>query len=184
MYTIRFAKKEEARRLLEIYRPYVENTAITFEWDVPTLEEFEHRIETIQKHYPYLVLEKKGKIMGYAYVGPFKERQAYAWSVETSIYLDRNSRHKGYGSRLYEALEEECRKAGFINFYACIAIPSCKDDPYLNLDSVRFHEARGFKECGRFDNCAFKFDRSYGIVWMEHRIQDYTLPPKPVKTIG
>lgn len=71
-------EKEEARRLLEIYRPYVENTAITFEWDVPTLEEFEHRIETIQKHYPYLVLEEKGKIMGYAYVAPFKERQAYA----------------------------------------------------------------------------------------------------------
>ena len=80
---IRVATVEDAAQLLEIYRPYVEQTAITFEYEVPSVEEFRHRIATVLARYPYLVYEQDGKIFGYAYVGPFHERAAYDWAVET-----------------------------------------------------------------------------------------------------
>lgn len=92
---IRLVNLNDAERILQIYRPYVENTAITFEYTVPTLEEFKNRIASIVKKYPYIVAEIDGKIMGYAYANTFKNREAYDWSVETSIYVDENSRGKG-----------------------------------------------------------------------------------------
>ena len=99
---IRTASAADAPALLKIYRPYVENTAITFEYDVPSTEEFASRIEHTLKKYPYLVAEEKGALLGYAYAGPFHERPAYDWAVETSIYVDQSLKHRGIGRRLHD----------------------------------------------------------------------------------
>lgn len=118
---IRPAKPEDAEKLLAIYAPYVEQTAITFEYEVPTVEEFRERIHNTLKKYPYLVAEQTGEPVGYAYVGPFHDRPAYDWAVETSIYVDQNKKRMGIGKKLHEALEEELRNRGFLNMNACIA---------------------------------------------------------------
>ena len=89
---IRIASLDDAEELLKIYAPYVEKTAITFEYEVPTLEEFKNRMTRVLERYPYLVAEKEGELLGYAYVSPFKERPAYNWAVETSIYVKEGCR--------------------------------------------------------------------------------------------
>ena len=178
--TIRGVTPDDAGALLSIYRPYVLDTAITFEYDVPSLEEFRERItHTIQK-YPYLCAEEDGKILGYAYAGAFKERAAYQWSVELSIYLDKDCHGHGYGRLLYAALESALKEMGIINLYACIAYPE-KDDEYLTNNSVDFHAHLGFKKVGDFKNCANKFGRWYHMTWMEKIIAEYEENPKTVK---
>ena len=107
---IRTASAADAPALLKIYRPYVENTAITFEYDVPSTEEFASRIQHTLRKYPYLVAEEKGTLLGYAYAGPFHERPAYDWAVETSIYVDQSLKHRGIGRRLHDALETALRE--------------------------------------------------------------------------
>ena len=117
---IRNATIEDAERLLEIYAYYVKDTAITFEYDVPSLEEFRNRIAGTLKKYPYLVLEDDGIIQGYAYAGAFVGRAAYDRSCEMTIYLDHSSKGRGYGRALYEALEQALKDMGILNLYACI----------------------------------------------------------------
>lgn len=174
---IRIAREEDAARLLEIYRPYVTDTAITFEYEVPSAEEFRERIRSTLEKYPYFVEEKNGRIEGYAYAGAFKGRAAYDWAVETSIYVDGDTRRNGVGRALYEALEKALRLQGIRNAEACIAAPRGQD-PYLNEDSIRFHEHSGYRMVGRFEKCAYKFDRWYDMVWMEKFIGDH--PEVPV----
>lgn len=111
--TVRDAKIEDAARILEIYAYYVEHTVISFEWDVPSLEEFENRMRDIMKKYPYLVIERDGKIEGYAYAHPFVGRAAYDWSSELTIYLDHDARKGGLGRRLYEELADRLKKWAF-----------------------------------------------------------------------
>lgn len=84
---IRTAQISDAEELLAIYKPYIENTAITFEYDVPSIEEFANRIKTTLKRYPYIVAELNGKIVGYAYAGVFKGRKAYDWSVLKQVFI-------------------------------------------------------------------------------------------------
>ena len=103
---IRIASPADAARLLEIYRPYVEHTAVSFEYAVPSLPEFEARIARTLQRYPYLIAEDEGGIVGYAYAGAFKEREAYQHGVELSVYVDWNRRGAGVGKRLYAALEQ------------------------------------------------------------------------------
>ena len=99
--------EEDAAGLLEIYGPYVLETAISFEYQVPSLEEFRERIRTISAKYPYLkAVDEQGKILGYAYAGTFKSRTAYDWAVETTIYVRRECRGMGVGRQLYESLEQ------------------------------------------------------------------------------
>ena len=124
---IRSALPDDAGRILEIYSYYVENTAITFEIDVPSPDEFKKRITKTLARYPYLVLEEDGRIEGYAYAGVFYDRAAYDHSCEVTIYLDRNSHGKGYGRLLYGELEKELKARGIINLYACIADPVVED---------------------------------------------------------
>ena len=119
---IREAAVDDAARLLEIYSYYVEKTAITFEYDVPSLEEFRGRIAHIKERYPYLVIERSGVIEGYAYAGVFKDRAAYDRSCEMTIYLDREAVGGGLGRKLYEALEEALKAQGILNLYACRAV--------------------------------------------------------------
>lgn len=169
---IRVASTEDAGELLEIYKPYVEHTAITFEYEVPDIEEFTNRIKHTKVTYPYLVAEYQGEIMGYAYAGAFKERVAYDWSVETSIYVRQNQKRMGVGSLLYEKLEEILKKQGILNMNACIAYPQ-EEDPYLTKDSVLFHEKFGYSMVGKFHACGYKFNRWYDMVWMEKMIGEH-----------
>lgn len=163
---IRSATPDDAEKLLEIYSYYVENTAISFEYDTPSVEEFRERIETILKTYPYIVIEDEGKITGYAYAGVFHGREAYKYSCEMSIYVDRSARKKGYGRALYEAIEEELRARGMKNLYACIAVPEGEDE-YLDRNSEDFHEHMGYELIGEFHKCGYKFNRWYNIIYME-----------------
>lgn len=180
MVTIRTAELGDAKRLLEIYTPYVEHTAITFEYVVPTLEEFRDRIAHTLQRYPYLVAELDGRIVGYTYVGAFKERAAYDWAVETSIYVDREVRRQGIGRKLYDVIEELLRAMHIINLNACIGYPKAEDE-YLTKNSVQFHEHLGYRWVGEFHDCGYKFGRWYNMVWMEKVIGEHPDNPEPVR---
>ena len=164
--TIRVATIEDAAALVKIYRYYVEKTAITFEYDVPTVEEFERRIQTTLEKYPYYVVEEEGEILGNAYDGPFASRRAFSWSSEISIYLKNDQQKKGYGKKLYQLMEAKLQELGYQNVYACIATPEVEDE-YLTNNSVQYHEYMGYRLVGEFKRCGYKFDRWYHIVWME-----------------
>lgn len=175
---IRDAEAADAERLLEIYDYYVKNTAITFEYDTPSLAEFTARMEKTMKRYPYLVVEKDGRIMGYAYAGIFKDRAAYDWSCETTIYLDPEERKNGLGRLLYEALEERLKAMGIRNLYACIGYPE-EEDEYLTKNSAEFHEHLGYTKVGEFHRCGCKFGRWYHMIWMEKLLETGGVPHEP-----
>ncbi len=172
---IRDAKISDAADLLKIYEYYVIDTAITFEYDVPSVEEFTQRIETVTKDFPYIVAvdSKTEKILGYAYASKFHERAAYQWCVEMSIYIDKEVRRGGLGRLLYSELERRLKEMGILNLNACIGYPNGKEDEYLTYDSVRFHEKMGYTMVGEFHECGFKFGRWYNMVWMEKLIGEH-----------
>ena len=162
----------DAEELLAIYAPYVEETAISFEYEVPSVDEFRNRIEQISAKYPYIKAVVDGKIAGYAYAAGFKDRKAYDWSVETSIYVDMEQKRSGIGRRLYEELENILKQQGILNVNACIAYPQAEDE-YLTKDSVLFHEKLGYTMVGTFHQCGYKFHRWYDMVWMEKFIGEH-----------
>ena len=157
----------------------MERTAITFEYEVPSIKEFRGRIQKILRRYPYLVSERDGRIAGYAYAGPFKERRAYDWSVETTIYIAKDVRGQGIGRELYTALEYALTLQNVINLNACVAYPDPEDE-YLTRNSVQFHEHMGYHVAGRFHKCGYKFGRWYDIVWLEKCISSH--PDRPLET--
>ena len=166
MYTVRDAKMTDAERILEIYDYYVKHTAITFEYDTPSIRELRGRMERIMSLYPYLVIQKDGFVQGYAYASPFVGRAAYGWSCEMTVYIDHNARKNGLGKRLYEALEMKLQKMGILNLYACIGYPEVEDE-YLTSNSADFHAHTGFVKVGEFHKCGYKFGRWYHMIWME-----------------
>ncbi|MCI9104950.1 MAG: GNAT family N-acetyltransferase [Lachnospiraceae bacterium] len=176
---IRVATMEDAGELLEIYRPYVEKTAISFECDVPGLEEFRARIERTLKRYPYLVADQGGELLGYAYTGPFVGRAAYDWAAEVSIYLREDMKKRGIGKKLYQAIEEISRAQNITNLNACIGNPEVEDE-YLTKNSIQFHAHMGYRMVGEFYKCGYKFGRWYNMVWMEKIIQVHEKEPEPV----
>ncbi len=177
---VRMATENDAAALLEIYKYYVKNTAITFEYEVPSVEEFKERMRRVLLKYPYLVAENQGEIAGYAYASPFHERAAYQWCVETSIYVNHDLHQRGMGRLLYDELEKRLKDKGILNLNACIGYPE-KEDEYLTFNSVRFHEKMGYSMVGEFHKCGYKFDRWYNMVWMEKMLGEHTCPPTPVK---
>lgn len=169
---IRAATREDAGSLLKIYSYYVENTAISFEYVAPSLDEFSKRISSTLEKYPYIVLEDDGLIRGYAYAGAFHSRAAYAHCCEVTIYLDHDLKGNGYGKALYEALEKALKKMGIINLYACIADPEVEDE-YLTKNSEFFHQHMGYTKVGEFHKCGYKFGRWYNMIWMEKMIGEH-----------
>jgi L-amino acid N-acyltransferase YncA len=178
--TLRIAEEADAPELVKIYAPYVEDTAVSFEYDVPSAEKFAGRMRAVLRKYPYIVAESEGKILGYSYVGAFNPRAAYDWSVETTIYLRTDVKRRGIGSLLYDAMEELLKKQGILNLNACIGYPDT-EDAHLTRDSVKFHEKRGFRMVGEFHDCGYKFDRWYSMVWMEKIIGSHAIPQPPIK---
>ena len=168
--TIRAATPADAAALLEIYAPYVEKTAVTFEYAVPSAEEFAGRIARTLERYPYLI----------AMAGPFKERAAYDWAAETTVYIRQDGRRRGTGRALYAALERCLAAQGILNLNACVAAPE-REDQYLTWDSVEFHCRMGYRTAGEFFQCGCKFGRWYNMVWMEKHIGPHPAAPPPVK---
>ena len=179
MFVVRDATPQDAERILEIYGYYVKNTAITFEYGIPSLAEFRSRMEKTLRRYPYLVILKDGRIEGYAYAGPFVGRAAYGWACETTVYLDPSARKCGMGRIIYGALENALRDMGILNLYACIGYPA-QDDEYLTTNSADFHRHLGFEEVGRFHKCGYKFGRWYDMIWMEKVIGKHRENTPPV----
>lgn len=168
--TLRQAEPKDVPALLAIYRPYVEQTAITFEYEVPSQEEFAKRMEKVLQKYPYLAAESQGEILGYAYAGAFKDRAAYDWAVETSIYVKMGAKRQGIGRKLYQALEQVLKAQNILNLNACIGCPQGQEGPYLTYDSIRFHERMGYQMAGHFHQCGYKFNTWFDMVWMEKHL--------------
>lgn len=177
---IRDVRLEDAARLIEIYKPYVEQTAITYEYEVPSVEEFRGRIKKTLEKYPYLVAEVNGEIVGYAYASSYIGRAACDWSVETSIYVDMAYKNCGVGGSLYTALEQSLKEMNILNLNAAIAYTDIEDE-HLTNDSISFHEHFGYKWVGEFHNCGYKFGRWYSLVWMEKMLGEHGENPLPVK---
>lgn len=178
--SLRIATADDAAALLEIYAPYVAETAISFEYVPPSETAFRARIETTLAAYPYLVAERDGVILGYAYTSRFHPRAAYDWDAETSIYVRRDVRGLGLGRKLYTALEAISKQQGIQNLYACIAYAEPEDEHLTNA-SPRFHERMGYTLVSRFSRCAFKFGRWYDMIWMEKSLGVHPAPPAPFR---
>lgn len=177
--TVRFATEDDAAALLAIYEPYIRNTAITFEWEVPTVEEFRSRIHDRLSMYPYLVAEQEGNIIGYAYASRFRARKAYDWDVETSIYIKQDCRRSGAGSLLLDTLERLLKKQGVLNIYAGITYHD-EPDAYWDRQSIIFHTKKGYVQVAKYNDCGCKFNRWYGLLFMEKMIGEHTENPAPV----
>jgi phosphinothricin acetyltransferase len=172
---IRLAEDEDARQMLDIYAPFITNSVITFENDVPAEKEFRERIQNIQKKYPWLVYEIDGKIAGYAYASPFHERAAYEWSVDLSIYVSPEFHGKGAGRSLYYALLEILKLQGFCNAVSLVTVP--------NEKSERLHKSFGFSEIGIYENIGYKFGWK-SVRWLGLKINDYRDIPEVPRKIG
>lgn len=159
MIDIRNVTTADIPKLVEIYGHYVLQTATTFEYEVPTLDEFTTRVTQIQHTYPYLVAVKEDVVVGYAYASAYKARKAYDWSVEVSVYLAPDAQKNGIGRMLYEQLEQRLRMQNIHQTLACITSS--------NTSSIRFHERLGYQIVGEFRQVGYKFDTWWDITWMQ-----------------
>ena len=167
--TIRAAVIEDAPALLDIYGYYVEHTAITYEYDVPALSDFQDRIRHTLEKYPYLVAQKEDHIIGYAYASAYHPRAAYGWNAEMTVYLDHNERGHRVGQKLYTLLEQLLQEQGIVNALALITPPMTEEDETVYA-SMHFHEKMGYELAGRIKNSGYKFDRWFDTVTMQKQL--------------
>ncbi|MFZ4715466.1 MAG: arsinothricin resistance N-acetyltransferase ArsN1 family B [Bacteriovoracaceae bacterium] len=174
---IRSVKKEDAERLIEIYAPCIINSPISFETEVPSLDEFQKRIEEVTSKFPWLVLEENGVVLGYAYASTHRIRSAYAWSVECTVYVDQKFHGKGIGTKLYKELFRLLKDQGVANVLAGITIP--------NIGSVKIHESLGFEQVATYKDIGFKNGQWWDVGWWQLQLQKVKtpsaiLPPKKI----
>ena len=172
----RFVTAEDASKILEIYKYYIENTTITFEYDVPTFVEFKERIKNTLLEYPYIVCEYKNEILGYAYAHKVWMRAAYQWDAELSVYIDKDYTGNGLGKKLYKILMEILKLQNVVNVYGCVTYP--------NENSDKLHESFGFKKVGIFENSGYKFGKWIGVTWFHKAILEYEKKPRKLKKIS
>lgn len=173
--SMRFATLEDAEALLEIYAPYIE-MPVTFEYEVPTLEEFRHRIVERIAFYPYLVLEFDGRPVGYAYASRYKMRPGYQWDVELSIYVDQNCRGKGAGRKLYSALLTLLKMQGVRNAFGIVSMP--------NVGSMHLHRKMGFRVVGIQYRSGYKCGEWHDVLEFQKELGDYSGEPAPLTPIA
>lgn len=161
---IRDATAEDAASMVAIYGPFVTDTAVSFELEAPSVEEFSQRILAAQSRWAWLVAESGGAAIGYAYASSFRPRAAYQWSVETTAYLAPSCRGQGVGRALYERLLGILAGKGYCTAYAGITLP--------NEASVRFHQAMGFSAVGVFRRAGWKFGAWHDVSWWQRKLQE------------
>lgn len=166
--TIRDARRSDVPAMLAIYAPFVEHTAVSFEYDIPTEAEFARRLEEHQAAFPWLVCEENGRVMGYAYAGRAFERAAYGWNAEISCYLAPELRGRGVGRRLYARIEEILTRLGYYKLFAVVTS--------ANAPSVAFHRALGFRDAACFRNVGYKQGGWYDVLWLEKTLCDRPEP--------
>lgn len=173
---LRFAREGDIPQMLAIYALYVEETTWSFEYRVPTQEEFLRRFREITLQFPWLVWEEGGQVLGYAYgSAPFGEREAYAWCAESSIYLRTDTRGRGLGRKLYTALEEVLKYQGYQILYALVVSE--------NEGSLAFHRRLGYRLRAEFPRCGYKLDRWVGVLWYEKMLNFVESPSNFPKSI-
>ncbi|HML46938.1 MAG TPA: N-acetyltransferase family protein [Clostridia bacterium] len=171
-WEIRPATLEDAKQILSIYAPFIENTCITFEYETPSQSDFEARMRGILPVYPYLVCLHDGRIVGYAYASRPKERAAYQWNAELSVYIAPEYHRMGVGAAFYQALTEILILQNIQKLYAVITVP--------NEKSERFHARMGFRRLCVHEKDGYKFGAWHDVLWMERNIGDHPNPPQPL----
>ncbi len=161
-YTVRDASVGDAGVCAAIYAPYVIGTAVSFEVDPPSLEEMRRRIADAQRSHAWLVLEVDDRVVGYAYGGPFKDRAAYRWSCEVSVYLEPGRRRAGGGRALYTALLTRLAERGYRTAVAGMTLP--------NEASVALHRSLGFQPIGTYRRIGWKHGRWHDVTWTQRPI--------------
>jgi phosphinothricin acetyltransferase len=170
---IRAALESDAAAILEIYAPYILNTAVTFETELPSLEEIRARIREYGKR-GWFVCERDGRVIGYAYASKHRERTAYQWCCEVSAYISDEWHGQGIGTALYQKLFDCLRAKGFVNLYAGISLP--------NPASVKLHESLGFKPIGVYEKIGYKLGSWHDVGWWDLKLFDCSQnhePPAP-----
>lgn len=172
---IRLAERRDVSGILEIYAPFVRQTATSFEMEVPPENAFWDRIQSVMKEAPWLVCTIDGKVAGYAYAGPHRSRAAYQWNRELSVYVQPAFRRKKIGRVLYQALFESLHWQGYVNALAGIVLP--------NETSVRFHEEMGFRLAGVYHRIGYKLDRYWDMGWWERPLITDERAPGAIRTV-
>lgn len=170
---IRLATPADAEAMLAIYAPYIRDTSITFETEVPSVADFAKRVEHYLENFPWLVFEVDGEIAGYAYASRYRERIAYQWSLECSVYVSEKFFRKGIARKLYAKLFELLKLQGFTLVYAVINLP--------NDESVALHESMGFTYFATYEKVGYKLGRWKNVGWWKLQLNDFAdEPPAPV----
>jgi L-amino acid N-acyltransferase YncA len=172
---IRLATVDDAAQIQAIYAPFVTDTVISFEYEPPSVDEMRGRIARVLAMFPWLVFERDGDVLGYAYAGRHKERSAYQWSADVSVYLHPSIHRKGVGRALYTSLFRILYMQGYINLYAGATLP--------NAASVGLHEAMGFKLIGVHKATGYKFGAWHDVVWWCLPLREHTPDPLPPKSL-
>lgn len=174
MINLRLAQPADAKAILSIYAPYIENTSFTFETEVPSEQAFADRINTYLENYPWILCEINGQIAGYAYAARHRERVAYQWSVESSVYVHDDFQRTGVARALYQSLFELLAYQGFRNVYAVINLP--------NEKSVTFHEKLGFTYFATYEQVGYKLGKWKNVGWWRLKLNEFgDEPATPVK---
>jgi len=175
-YAFRLADISDSEEILNIYAPYIRDTYISFETEVPSVSEFARRIETICRQYPFIVCLVEDKIIGYAYASKHRERAAYCYSVDVSIYVLPEYHGSGTAYKLYEYLFYILKELGYYSAYAAVVVP--------NDRSICFHQKFGFSVIGTFQKAGYKFGKWLDVIWLEKAIKSYDKAPGAVKSMN
>jgi len=170
---IRNAISSDAEAMLNIYKPFIETTATTFETTVPSVEEFAERINIYTQKYPWLVAEDDEKVIGYAYASKHRDRDAYQWCVESSVYVMEQYHHTGIAKELYSKLFGILQECGYVNVYAGITLPNPK--------SYSFHTKMGFEPIGIYKNIGYKLGKWHDVAWLAKTINQHSDDPAAPK---
>jgi len=169
---LRLAKPEDAEKILKVLAPYIRDTAINFEYEVPDTEEYAKHIESISRKYPYIVCEIEGEIVGFAYASAHRSKSAYMWNAELSVYVDKDYLRLGIGHSLYSALIDILKLQNFENVYGVVTIP--------NENSEWLHRSMGFELVAVYRKTGFKLGRWHDVAWYVKYIGNHITPPRPV----
>ena len=177
---IRLARPDDAVDILEIYAPCIRDTAITFEKDVPSQGEIVQRVEKIQERHVWLVCEYEGKVIGYAYSGQHRAREAYIWATEVSVYVREQFRSMGVARALYTVLLRVLQLQGYALALAGMTLP--------NRSSAELHHRMGFERFARYEKVGYKFNQWHTTEWWRKDLLDLTSyspesHPKPITEV-